>query len=68
MGNLANLEFLYLSENENRLSGEIPPELSSLANLELLEPNGNQFSECIPSSLLDELDIKSSHLGGLPFC
>ena len=49
LGNLSNLEALYLSNN--RLSGEIPPELGSLSNLERLSLNGNQLSGGIPAEL-----------------
>ena len=60
----------------NRLSGEIPPELGSLANLELLNLNGNQLSGCAPASLrrdglrvyLGQLDRTLYDLADLPFC
>ena len=37
-----------LSLGGNRLSGSIPPELGSLANLETLYLDGNQLSGCVP--------------------
>ena len=52
MGNLANLESLWLSRNQ--LSGEIPPELGNLANLTGLELSSNQLSGEIPT-VLDNL-------------
>ena len=55
---------LYL--HENQLSGEIPPELGDLANLEVLLLNANQLSRCVPSSLQNQL--VDADLGGLPFC
>ena len=36
---------------DNRLSGEIPVELGSLANLEVLNLRPNQLSGCIPAGL-----------------
>ena len=66
LGNLANLEWLHLKENQ--LSGEIPPELGNLANLKELDLCRNQLSGCVPSSLLGQLDMNFSDLGGLPFC
>ena len=52
--------FLY----ENRLSGEIPPELGNLANLEDLSLRGDQLRGCVPTSLQDQL----FNSGGPPFC
>ena len=51
----------------SRFSGEIPPELGSLSNLQGLDLGGNQLSGCVPSSLEDQLR-SSSNLGDLPFC
>ena len=42
LGNLANLEILWL--NNNQLSGELPPELANLANLRELYLVANRFS------------------------
>ena len=49
MGSLANLERLYLSENQ--LTGEIPAELGNLANLERLVLDNNQLTGEIPAEL-----------------
>ena len=50
LGNLANLEELYLSENQ--LTGPVPTWLGSLANLTVLSPFGsNQLTGEIPAEL-----------------
>ena len=49
MGSLANLQWLYLYNNQ--LTGEIPTELGSLANLEWLVLGGNQLTGEIPTEL-----------------
>ena len=49
------------------MSGEIPPELGNLANLERLYLDGKELSGCVPSSLEDQLSTYSK-LGDLPFC
>ena len=51
LGNLANLEYLYL--HTNQLSGEIPPELGDLASLTWLDLHTNQLSGEIPPALGD---------------
>ena len=51
LGNLANLERLYLHEND--LSGPIPTELGNLTDLEVLNLGGNDLTGPIPRSLLD---------------
>ena len=58
LGNLPNLEGLYLSNNN--LSGEIPSELGNLTELEVLSISRNNLTGTIPSNLssLDNL----SHL------
>ena len=67
LGNLANLEFLWLSGNE--LSGSIPSELGNLDNLEWLSLGSNQLSGSIPSELgnldnLEWLSLGSNQLSG----
>ena len=67
LGNLANLQFLYL--NYNQLSGEIPPELGNLANLEDLGLSYNRLTGEIPPELgnlanLVGLDFRKNQLGG----
>jgi len=49
LGNLANLQELYLFENQ--ISGSIPPELGNLANLRNLDLFENQLSGSIPPEL-----------------
>ena len=51
LGNLANLEELFLDINQ--LSGSIPSELGNLANLEFLILDINQLSGCVPAALLN---------------
>ena len=64
LGNLANLEELYL--NDNQLSGEIPPELGNgSAGLEVLFIEGNQLSGCVPQPLKGQSYLDR---GDLPFC
>ena len=51
------------------MSGEIPPELGSLANLEGLSLSGNQLSGEIPAELgslsnLEVLDLYGNQLSG----
>ena len=52
--------WLYLSEN--RLSGEIPPELGSLSNLESLELAQNRLSGEIPSELGNLANLEEMYL------
>ena len=49
IGDLINLEWLYLSYNQ--LTGEIPSEISNLLNLEWLYLYGNQLVGEIPDSI-----------------
>ena len=49
LGNLANLDTLWL--HDNRLSGPIPSELGNLANLDTLWLHDNQLSGSIPPEL-----------------
>ena len=65
MGSLANLRWLFLSENQ--LTGEIPKELGNLANLERLYLSENQLTGCIPYGLRHVVDNDFDELG-LPFC
>ena len=52
---------------QNRLSGEIPPELGNLSDLEWLHLSGNQLSGCIPGGLLYVPNNDLSSLD-LPLC
>ena len=51
----------------NELSGEITPELGSLANLSVPDISDNQLSGCLPSSLKGQMSTMTD-LGGLPYC
>ena len=51
----------------NELTGEIPPELGELSNLEMLSLRGNDLSGCIPESLR-EVQRNDFAEVGLPFC
>ncbi len=62
LGNLANLERLYLHEND--LSGPIPTELGNLANLERLYLHENDLSGPIPTELGNLTDLEVLNLGG----
>ena len=67
LGNLANLESLWL--NDNQLSGSIPSELGNLDNLRTLWLNDNQLSGSIPSELgnlanLESLWLNDNQLSG----
>ena len=53
--------------HNNRLSGEIPPELGNLAILTELGLDRNRFGGCVPAGLQDQL-LKESDLGDLQFC
>ena len=71
LGNLANLEDLYLSANE--LSGEIPPEFGNLVNLEDLYLSEYQLSGEIPPELgnlanLENLSLPEAHRSQLRGC
>ena len=68
LGNLADLEWLYLHYNE--LSGDIPAELGNLTSLERLSLGGNQLSGDIPVTLggltyLEVLDLSDNQLSGV---
>ena len=67
LGNLANLEVLWLWDNQ--LSGEIPAELGNLSSLEVLWLDDNQLSGEIPAELdslssLVWLSLKFNQLSG----
>ena len=67
LGNLANLNTLYLSSNQ--LSGSIPTELGNLANLKALYLGSNQLSGSIPTELgnlanLETLNLYKNQLSG----
>ncbi len=67
LGNLANLERLYLYDN--RLTGTIPAELGNLTNLQVLNLRINQLSGPIPAELgnltrLTYLSLRSNQLSG----
>ena len=61
LGRLANLERLYLHEND--LTGPIPPDLGNLANLERLSLHGNDLTDPIPAELGGLANLKSLGLG-----
>ena len=48
------------------MTGEIPPELGNLANLEYLAIDENQLTGCVPNSL--SVQLVYSGPGGLQFC
>ena len=62
MGNLANLQDLFL--HGNQLSGEIPPELGNLTNLTWLDLSFNQLSGEIPPELGNLANLTGLFLGG----
>ena len=67
LGNLANLEYLFL--NVNDLRGEIPAELGNLANLTILGLSENELSGEIPAELgnlsnLTVLGLSENELSG----
>jgi len=65
LGNLANLESLWLYGNQ--LSGAIPPQLGRLTKLYELYVSHNQLSGCIPRALRN---VPEHDLGNLrlEFC
>ena len=66
LGNLANLEWLFLYNNN--LTGDIPSELGSLANLELFNLSNNQLSGSIPSDLGNLAPSEGGSLNAFFFC
>ena len=61
LGNLANLEYLFLYYND--LSGSIPTELGNLTNLQYLFLSGNRLSGAIPSQLGNLSNLRYLYLG-----
>ncbi|GKV49158.1 hypothetical protein SLEP1_g55924 [Rubroshorea leprosula] len=67
IGNLTQLTFLYLSNNQ--FSSPIPSSLANLTQLTSLDLSNNQFSSPIPASIgnlrqLTRLDLSSNNLSG----
>ena len=62
LGNLANLQWLWLYDND--LSGAIPPSLGDLANLQSLYLYDNDLSGAIPSSLGNLANLQYLRLEG----
>ena len=60
MGNLSNLEILYLDANQ--LSGTIPAALGDLTSLERLYLAFNQLSDTIPAALGDMTSLEGLYL------
>ena len=54
LGQLTNLQLLWLSTNE--LSGPIPSELGQLTNLQTLRLGNNQLTGCVPETLAGWVD------------
>ena len=61
LGDLSNLEILYLQDNA--LRGEIPPELANLSNLNRLVLYNNSLTGDIPSELGDLSNLEYLYLG-----
>ena len=59
---------LHIVSLSNQLGEEIPLELGSLVNLEILDLSDNQLSGCVPGRSPGQLDMEYSDLGDLPFC
>ena len=62
MGNLSNLETLYLGFNE--LTGPIPAELGNLSNLKSLNLSNNRLTGPIPAELGSLSNLEYLQLGG----
>ncbi|SVC58678.1 uncharacterized protein METZ01_LOCUS311532, partial [marine metagenome] len=67
IGNLINLEILYLQNNQ--ISGSIPAEIGNLTNLERLKLFDNQFTGSIPTEIgnltnLVQLELMGNQLSG----
>ena len=68
LGNLSNLQSLYLSDNR-LLTGSLPVELGNLSNLQSLDLSNNQLTGSIPAELgnlsnLQSLDLRYTQLTG----
>jgi Leucine-rich repeat (LRR) protein len=61
LGNLVNLEGLFL--NNNSLNGSIPPELGNLVYLDYLDLGFNSLNGSIPSELGNLVCLEHLHLG-----
>ncbi|MFI3315330.1 MAG: leucine-rich repeat domain-containing protein, partial [Rikenellaceae bacterium] len=61
IGNLANLEYLYL--NSNNLSGSIPESIGNLENLDVLYLSYNNLSGSIPESIGNLTNLTALYLG-----
>ena len=59
-----NVQLIGLDLAENRLAGELPPELSNLAHLEALSLRDNQLTGEIPVQLGNLYYLSSLHLAG----
>ena len=66
LGNLSNLQRLYLWDNE--LSGMIPSALGNLSNLQQLNLWGNPLSGALPSSLGNLSNLQSLGLSNTQLC
>ncbi len=64
LGNLSNLQGLYLSDNQ--LSGQIPSELGSLSSLRPLAIDGNRLTGAIPPELGALSDLLALYLSENP--
>ena len=56
LGNLTNLQVLFLSFNQ--LTGPFPDELGNLTNLQVLGLADNQLTGCVPVGLRDVADTR----------
>ncbi|NJO16905.1 MAG: hypothetical protein HC877_14535 [Thioploca sp.] len=61
LGNLSEMKFLYIDENQ--LTGSIPPELGNLTNLVLFNLSRNPLTGSIPAELGNLSNLQSFYLG-----